>query len=136
MCVEAGAGTGKTTILIERIVALLRSGRATIDQLAVITFTEKAAAELSARVRFELEAAVEETADDDERARLETALLGLHRARVQTIHAFAGDLLRERPVEAGIDPRFTVLEDLAASLDFDAAYRDWLDRLLASSREE
>src|SRR6185312_464048 len=85
---------------------------------------------------FELEAAVEETIDDDERRHLETALLGLHRARVQTIHAFAGDLLRERPVEAGIDPRFTVLEDLAASLDFDAAYRTWLDELLASSRQE
>ena len=55
---------------------------------------------------------------------------------MQTIHAFAGDLLRERPVEAGIDPRFTVLEDLAASLDFDAAYRSWLDELLASSRQE
>jgi ATP-dependent exoDNAse (exonuclease V) beta subunit len=136
MCVEAGAGTGKTTMLIKRIVALLCTGRATIDQLAVITFTEKAAAELSARLRFELEVAVEETVHDDERARLETALLGLHRARVQTIHAFAGDLLRERPVEAGIDPRFTVLEDLAASLDFDAAYRTWLDELLASSREE
>ena len=136
MCVEAGAGTGKTTMLVKRIVALLRTGRATIDQLAVITFTEKAAAELSARVRFELEVAVEEAVDDDERARLETALLGLHRARVQTIHAFAGDLLRERPVEAGIDPRFTVLEDLAASLDFDAAYRSWLDELLASSRQE
>ena len=61
MCVEAGAGTGKTTMLVKRIVALLRTGRATIDQLAVITFTEKAAAELSARVRFELEVAVEET---------------------------------------------------------------------------
>jgi ATP-dependent helicase/nuclease subunit A len=136
MCVEAGAGTGKTTMLIKRIVALLRAGRATIDQLAVITFTEKAAAELSARLRFELEFAVEAAVGDDERARLETALLALHRARVQTIHAFAGDLLRERPVEAGIDPRFTVLEDLAASLDFDAAYRSWLDELLASSRQE
>ena len=136
MCVEAGAGTGKTTMLVKRIVALLRTGRTTIDQLAVITFTEKAAAELSARVRFELEVAVEEAVDGDERARLEAALLGLHRARVQTIHAFAGDLLRERPVEAGIDPRFTVLEDLAASLDFDTAYRSWLDDLLASSREE
>src|SRR4051794_14947664 len=50
MCVEAGAGTGKTTMLVKRIVALLRTGRATIDELAVITFTEKAAAELSARV--------------------------------------------------------------------------------------
>lgn len=136
MCVEAGAGTGKTTMLVRRIVALLRRGRAMIDDLAVITFTEKAAAELSARLRFELEVAASEAADEGERARLEAALLGLHRARVQTIHAFAGDLLRERPVEAGIDPRYTVMEDLGASLDFDSAYRRWLDDLLASSRGE
>ena len=136
MCVEAGAGTGKTTMLVRRIVALLRTGRATIEQLAVITFTEKAAAELSARLRFALEVAADDAVDEHERVRLETALLGLYRARVQTIHAFAGDLLRERPVEAGIDPQFGVLEELASSLDFDAVYRAWLDDLLASSREE
>src|SRR3954447_11849112 len=87
MCVEAGAGTGKTTMLVRRIVALLRTGRATIDELAVITFTEKAAAELSARLRFALEGAAAAAPDADERTRLEAALLGLHRARVQTIHA-------------------------------------------------
>src|SRR4051794_25954854 len=135
MCVEAGAGTGKTTALVRRIVALLRRGEATIDQLGVITFTEKAAAELSARVRFALEVAAEE-ASGEEKERLETALLGLHRARVQTLHAFAGDLLRERPVEARIDPQFEVLENLAASLDFDAAYQRWRDDLLGSSRPE
>jgi ATP-dependent helicase/nuclease subunit A len=135
MCVEAGAGTGKTTMLVRRIVALLRTGRATIDELAVITFTEKAAAELSARLRFALEEAVEQS-DSEERTRLSSALLALHRARVQTIHAFAADILRERPVEAGIDPQFDVLEDLASTLDFDTAYQRWLDDLLASSREE
>src|SRR4051794_28422359 len=136
MCVEAGAGTGKTTMLVKRIVALLRTGRATIEQLAVITFTEKAAAELSARLRFALEVAAADAVDGHERVRLQTGLLNLYRARVQTIHAFAGDLLRERPVEAGIDPQFGVLEELASSLDFDAVYQAWLDELLASSREE
>src|SRR3954453_20789316 len=87
MCVEAGAGTGKTTMLVKRIVALMRTGRATIDDLAVITFTEKAAAELSARLRFALEVGAADAQDDEERDRLEQALLGLHRARVQTIHA-------------------------------------------------
>ena len=57
MCVEAGAGTGKTTVLVERIVEILRTGHAQVEQLAVITFTEKAAAELASRVRRGLEAA-------------------------------------------------------------------------------
>jgi ATP-dependent exoDNAse (exonuclease V) beta subunit len=136
MCVEAGAGTGKTTMLVRRIVALLRSGAATVDDLAVITFTEKAAAELSARVRFAIEGSAADSDDAEERTRLEQALRDLYRARIQTIHAFAGDLLRERPVEAGIDPQFVVMEELEASLDFDLAYQRWLDDLLASSREE
>src|SRR4051794_27924717 len=80
LCVEAGAGTGKTTVLVRRVVALLRSGRAVVDDLAVITFTEKAAGELSARVRFELEDALEDpNLREDERERVEQALLDLYR---------------------------------------------------------
>ena len=55
LCVEAGAGTGKTTVLVDRVVNALASGRVSVDEVAVITFTEKAAAELSTRVRDELE---------------------------------------------------------------------------------
>ncbi len=64
LCVEAGAGTGKTTSLVERIVEVLASGRADAESLAVITFTEKAAAELSARVRERLEEALREAEGD------------------------------------------------------------------------
>ena len=51
LCIEAGAGTGKTPALVARVVNVLRTGRATVDEIAVITFTEAAAAELSSRVR-------------------------------------------------------------------------------------
>ncbi|HKG16935.1 MAG TPA: UvrD-helicase domain-containing protein, partial [Solirubrobacteraceae bacterium] len=133
LCVEAGAGTGKTTVLVSRIVALLRTGRATVDDLAVITFTEKAAGELSARVRFEVESALDEGGlDGEEEGRIEQALLDLYRARIQTIHAFAADLLRERPVEAELDPRFDTLDDLKAEVRFEEAYRRWLDGQLAA----
>ena len=136
LCVEAGAGTGKTTVLVRRVVALLRTGRATVDDLAVITFTEKAAGELSARVRFELERALDDPGlDDDQRERVEQALLDLYRARVQTIHAFAADILRERPVEALLDPQFDVMDDLAADVHFEEAYRRWLDEQLAERNE-
>ena len=59
MCVEAGAGTGKTTVLVDRIVETLRRGHAHVHEMAVITFTEKAAAELAGRVREKLEEARE-----------------------------------------------------------------------------
>jgi ATP-dependent helicase/nuclease subunit A len=106
LCVEAGAGTGKTSSLVARIVALLESGTATVDQLVVMTFTEKAAAELSARVREQLEQRLEGAGEPAAAERIRDAVRDLHRAHIETIHAFAASLLRERPIEAGLDPQF------------------------------
>ena len=136
LCVEAGAGTGKTTVLVDRIVEVLRTGTADVDEIAVITFTEAAAAELAARVRQGLESALDAATDPTERARVQAALTGLHRAHIETIHAFAANLLRERPVEAGLDPGFEILEGLAAQLAFDEEYERWLADLLAEDRRE
>jgi ATP-dependent exoDNAse (exonuclease V) beta subunit len=136
LCVEAGAGTGKTTVLVERVVEVLRTGRATVDGVAVITFTEAAAAELAGRVRQGLEAAHANASDEGERARIRAALRDLHRAHIETIHAFAASMLRERPVEAGLDPQFEVLDDLAAQLHFTAAYERWLLGVLSEERPE
>jgi ATP-dependent exoDNAse (exonuclease V) beta subunit len=131
MCVEAGAGTGKTTVLVDRIVNIIRSGHAEARELAVITFTEKAAAELAGRVREKLEEAREHANDAAERARLEVAVRDLNRAHIETIHAFAASILRERPVEAGVDPGFAVLSDLPAQLAFEESYREWLAAQMA-----
>jgi ATP-dependent helicase/nuclease subunit A len=136
LCVEAGAGTGKTTVLVSRVVEILRRGHASVDELAVITFTEAAAAELAGRVRQELEDALVRASDESERVRIHHALQGLHRAHIETIHAFAAGLLRERPVEAGLDPGFEVLDDLAGQLSFDTAYEDWLNAMFAEERAE
>ncbi len=136
LCVEASAGTGKTTVLVARIVEILRRGHSSIEELAVITFTEKAAAELSARVREGLEQALACAQEPDEKARIETALRQLNRARIETIHAFASSLLKERPVEAGLDPNFEVLDDLGSSLSFDEAYRSWLSQTLSAKSPE
>ena len=132
LCVEAAAGTGKTTVLVRRVASLLAAGVVTVDGLVAITFTEKAAAELSTRVRDELERRAAEAEDEQERRRLLEAARDLYRAHIETIHSFATALLRERPVEAGIDPLFDVLEGLAAGLDFDEAYERFQDELLAS----
>ena len=129
--VEAGAGTGKTTVLVERVTNALASGVATVDQLVVITFTEKAAAELSTRVRDALERRLA-SAEGEEHERVEAAARDLYRCHIETIHSFAGSLLRERPVEAGIDPLFDVVDGLAGTLSFDAAYEAFQDELLSS----
>jgi ATP-dependent helicase/nuclease subunit A len=131
MCVEAGAGTGKTTVLVDRIVHIITSGHATIDQVAVITFTEKAAAELSGRVRKALEDARAESGEIP-RGRIDAALLALNHAHIETIHAFAASMLRERPVEAGLDPGFDVLDTLPSQLDFEAAYSEWINGQMAN----
>jgi ATP-dependent exoDNAse (exonuclease V) beta subunit len=135
LCVEAAAGTGKTTVLVNRVVNLLATGKVNVDELVVITFTEKAAAELSTRVRDRLEAEAKRSLGV-ERDRLEAAARDLYRAHIETIHSFATALLRERPVEAKLDPLFEVLEGLADSLDFDAAYERFQDELLAQPLPE
>ncbi len=131
ICVEAGAGTGKTTVLVDRIVEVLRREHAAVAQLVVITFTEKAAAELASRVRRGLEDALRAAPDDAERDCLAAAIRGLNHAHIETIHAFAASLLRERPVEALMDPGFDVLDELPAQLAFSAAWDAWLTDELA-----
>ena len=106
-----------------------------VDELVVITFTEKAAAELATRVRDALEQRAA-SADGDERTRILRAAGDLYRAHIETIHSFAAALLRERPVEAAIDPLFEVLDELAAGLEFNRAYERFQDELFAEPRPE
>ena len=111
-------------------------GEVTVDELVVITFTEKAAAELSTRVRDALERRAREADGEEQRRGCSTRRATCTAAHIETIHSFATALLRERPVEAGIDPLFEVLEGLAGSLDFDAAYERFQDELLASTQPD
>lgn len=110
MLVEAGAGSGKTTCLARRMVAVIREGRHEIDHLAAITFTRKAAAELRGRFQIELERAAKGETDSAKREQLGLALSRLERLFTGTIHAFCSRLLRERPIEAGVAPDFTEIE--------------------------
>jgi ATP-dependent helicase/nuclease subunit A len=132
--VEAAAGTGKTTALVGRIVGLIRSGRGTLAGTVAVTFTEKAAGEMKLRLRLEIEKARAD-ATPEERMRLDRALEELELARIGTIHAFCGDLLSERPIEAGIDPVFTMLDDEEASALADQAFERWLQSILANPPE-
>src|SRR5918999_1631359 len=123
LIVEAAAGTGKTTELVRRIVSVIQTGRAEVTGLVAVTFTEKAAGELKLRLREALEEARERSATrSKERDRLDAALSRLEEAQVSTIHGFCADLLRERPVEARIDPLFTVLTEPQAARMYDEAF--------------
>jgi ATP-dependent helicase/nuclease subunit A len=116
--VEAAAGTGKTTCIIGRMVELLRTGHCPdIRNLVAVTFTRKAAAELRARFQVALESAVR-TAEGEEAERLSSALDSIAQCVIGTIHSFCARLLRERPVEADIDPGFEEIDE-----DADAVLR-------------
>ena len=134
LVLEAGAGTGKTTVLVDRLVNLVTTGTATLDRVVAITFTEAAAGELKMRLRDALEERLE-TASPDEATRLSRAVIDLERANVSTIHAFASALLRERPFEAGIDPSFAVVADVAGERTFDEAWNGWIEERLTAGDE-
>ncbi len=132
LLVEAGAGSGKTTELVTRMLALVRSG-VPVESIAAVTFTRKAAAELSRRFRERLEAeALERAADAPTGVILDQALRDLDRGFVGTIHAFCARLLRERPLAARIDPRFTEVGALDEVRLQDEFWIRWLDRLHAT----
>jgi ATP-dependent helicase/nuclease subunit A len=129
LTVEAGAGTGKTTLLIDRILSLLRSRRASLEQIVAITFTEKAAGELKIRLREAIEKAIFHSRDD-EREAFQQALGDLERAPISTIHSFCASLLRERPVEAKIDPNFEPMDEMGMEMLFQEVWELWLGQEL------
>jgi ATP-dependent exoDNAse (exonuclease V) beta subunit len=133
--VEAAAGTGKTTELVVRILNVLASGRARIDEIVAVTFTEKAAGELKLRIRKELESLRQRSATPEIQARLTDAIQRLEEAHVSTIHGFCADLLRERPVEAGVDPLFDVLGEAQTDRLYEEAFSTWLHEQLEQPPE-
>ncbi|UJR85561.1 UvrD-helicase domain-containing protein [Sandaracinus amylolyticus] len=135
LLVEAAAGTGKTTALVTRLVSMLRTGACELRGVVAMTFTDKAAGEMTLRLRAALEEARAEANDETERARAERALEQLETARVGTIHGFCADLLRERPVEAGVDPSFSVLADDESDALVQRAIGDELGTALATPGE-
>ncbi len=159
LVVEAAAGTGKTTEMIARLIETIRSGTAGLEQIVALTFTDKAAGEMKLRLRVELEKARGQmpgsvqwsergvdgqanpgsrrstSAEGRERSRFERALAELEVARIGTIHSFCADLLRERPIEARVDPLFEVAGEDEADRMFQQAFDGWLQRTLADPGE-
>jgi ATP-dependent helicase/nuclease subunit A len=125
---EAGAGTGKTGVLVDRYCDLVASDGVSPDAILAFTFTDKAAAQLRERARDELRR--RETDEPQAAEDLDALVAGFGGALITTIHGFCRRLLAAHPVAAGIDPRFRVLDQSeasrAAGAAFDAALEDFL----------
>ena len=108
ICVSAGAGSGKTMVLTERYLHILRTERArnsqfSVDNILALTFSEEAANEMKERITRGLE-----------KSGLSELIPDLERAALSTIHGFCHRLLRENALEAGLDPDFQVLDETEA----------------------
>ncbi|MYE35444.1 MAG: AAA family ATPase [Gemmatimonadales bacterium] len=129
--VEAAAGTGKTTALTGRIVEVLKHGLGTLEDIVAVTFTEKAAGEMKLRLRAAIGEARVAEENREVRERLSRALGHLELAHIGTIHGFCADVLRERPIEAGVDPAFRVAAEDEAGRLLDRAFESWFEGALA-----
>jgi len=140
LVVDAGAGTGKTRALVDRIVRVVVSGRAPLRSIAAITFTEAAAAELRDRIRRQLEtiaatgilAAPDGTAslvDEPVRVLVADAVNDLDDATITTLHGFARGVLADHPLEAGLPPRFAVRDEVQSAIAFEQWWSEQRDRL-------
>ena len=107
--VTAGAGSGKTAVLVHRYLKILLDEGLPPNQVVAITFTEKAAAELKQRIVNEVNARLQA---EPHNTRLEQIRTGMLSAQISTIHAFCSQILREYPVEAGVDAGFSVLQEI------------------------
>lgn len=120
--VEAGAGTGKTRALVDRVEALVLEDGVAMENIATITFTDKAGAELRDRIRERFERSADPLAV--------AATQQLDGAAVGTLHSFAQRILAEHPVEARLPPGIEVLDDIASQVEFEHQWRKFLNKLL------
>jgi len=116
MVVTAGAGTGKTYVLVQKYIDLLKTRGVSVPQILALTFTDKAAAEMKERIRAEI---LKQEGPQWEKA-AEDFLI----APVQTFHSFCAQVLREFPIEAGLEPGFAVLDEQQISRIHSKAYED------------
>ncbi|MXV77715.1 AAA family ATPase, partial [Candidatus Poribacteria bacterium] len=129
ICVTAGAGSGKTTVLVDRYLNILKlRENVNPDQIAAITFTEKAAAEMKGRIIKELR--------EPEYAHIrDRHLEKMHSAPISTFHAFCSRILRENPFQAGVPANFGVLETIEKKLLLKQTIKDTLQEIATDTED-
>ena len=133
--VTAGPGSGKTTVLVERYVHILREHSLSIDQIVAITFTNRAANEMHERLRSELNQMLR-IANEEERRRWLNYKRTLDGAVITTIHGFCARLLREFPIEARVDPQFLLLDEHRAAMMLELIVEEVLSEFISSGHVE
>lgn len=134
--VEAGAGTGKTTQLVSRIVNLVLREGVPLSEIAAITFTEAAAAELQTRIRVQFERRFIDADDEDERAAAKTALDDTDLAAISTLHGFAARILTEFSLAAGLPPQVGIVDEITSQLNNEDRWARFVDQLHADEENE
>jgi ATP-dependent helicase/nuclease subunit A len=135
LSVTAGPGAGKTTVLVERYLEILRTQNVSVDKIVAITFTNRAANEMRARVRGEIDEILR-ASTGDLRQRWLRHKRALESAVITTIHGFCSRLLREFPVEAELDPQFVLLEEHQAVMMLDAVVEETLTEAIQHGNEK
>ena len=125
VCVTAGAGSGKTTVLVERYLNILREGNANPQEIVAITFTEKAAAEMKERIIEELSPPGEHDGSEQDNS-LHGFREDMGTAHISTIHAFCSRILREFPFQAGVPANFSILQGIDQQLLLQQIIRETL----------
>src|SRR5436190_7933467 len=133
--VTAGPGSGKTTVLVERYLHILREHKPSIDQIVAITFTNRAANEMRERLREQLNHILQ-TASETDRKHWLNYKRTLDGAVITTIHGFCARLLREFPVEARVDPQFLLLDEHRAAMLLESVVEEALREFITSGHPE
>ena len=133
--VTAGPGSGKTTVLVERYLHILREYSLSIDQIVAITFTNRAANQMRERLRADLHHMLR-IATDDERRRWINYKRTLDGAVITTIHGFCARLLREFPIEARVDPQFLLLDEHRAAMMLELTVEEVLSDFISGGHVE
>ena len=136
VCVTAGAGSGKTTVLVERYLKILRESNVKSPrEIVAITFTEKAAAEMKERIIREL--AAQETQDGIEQSHsLQHFREEMGSAHISTIHAFCSRILREFPFQAGVPANFSIIQGIDQKLLLQRTIKDTLKKIATNTEDE
>ena len=135
LSVTAGPGSGKTTVLVERYLEILRTQKVSVDNIVAITFTIRAANEMRERVRKQIDELLRDAVGDERRKwlRHKRALEG---AVITTIHGFCSRLLHEFPLEANIDPQFALLDEHEAMMMVEAMVEETLSDAIHRGNEQ
>jgi len=131
LVVTAGPGAGKTRVLVERVLQILERGLATLDEIVAITFTNRAANEMKTKIRL----AIAQRARGAPSRRWQEAKRQLETAAISTIHGFCARLLRAHPVEAQVDPEFTILDEFRSRVLLMRAVEEVLEECIEAGGE-